>query len=131
MQLFSIIYTRVYSHIVSILTFSFPFFFSAKSLFFDDAELFAYAIEMVYLKEEHLSHNQDVVLFLGDAIYYLREINKRFNLNQISSEEYLILILALVAKDKTKDFWCLAEIIGEEERNAGLQVSENIYHLGN
>ena len=116
---------------VSILTFSLPRFFSANSVFFDDAELFAYAIEMVYLKEEHLSHNRDVVLFLGDAIYYLREINKRFNLNQISSEEYLILIHALVAKDKTKDFWRLAEIIGEEESSAGLQVSENIYHLDN
>ena len=81
------------------------------------------------LNKEHLSHNQDVGLFLGDAIYYLREINKRFNLNQISSTEYLILIHALVAKDKTRDFWSLAEIIGEDERRTGLHVSGNIYNL--
>lgn len=68
-----------------------------NSLLFDDAEIFAYAMEMI-LNKEHLSHNQDVGLFLGDAIYYLREINKRFNLNQISSTEYLLLIHA------TKDF---------------------------
>jgi hypothetical protein len=99
-----------------------------NSLLFDDEEIFAYAMEMI-LNKEHLSHNQDVGLFLGDAIYYLRVINKRFNLNQISSTEYLILIHALVAKDKTKDFWSLAEIIGEDERRTGLHVSENIYSL--